>query len=115
MHELGVVMEVVQTVVRFAGENGITEIDTLVLQIGELSAMIPRYIEAVYPAAADGTLLEKTNLRIEIIPGNGKCRQCGTIMNLAENKGSCPKCGSCRMELLSGKEFMIKEILVPQI
>ncbi len=34
MHELGIMINVVQTVENFAMENGITEIDTLVLQIG---------------------------------------------------------------------------------
>ena len=106
-------MEVVKTVVSFAMENGIEAIDTVVLQIGELSAMIPKYIEAVYPAAADGTLLQNTKLRIDIIPGNGKCRKCGKVFNLIENNGACPKCCSKQLELLSGKEFLIKEILVP--
>ena len=113
MHELGVVMEVVKTVLNFARDNDIKEIDTLVLQIGELSAMIPKYIQAVYPAAADGTILEKTKLRIEIIPGNGMCKDCRTVYNLIQNNGSCPKCASKQMELLSGKEFVVKEILVP--
>ena len=113
MHELGVVMEVVKTVLNFVRENDIEEIDTLVLQIGELSAMIPKYIQAVYPAAADGTILEKTKLRIEIIPGNGMCKDCRTVYNLIQNNGSCPKCASKQMELLSGKEFVVKEILVP--
>ena len=113
MHELGVVMEVVKTVLNFVRDNNIEEIDTLVLQIGELSAMIPKYIEAVYPAAVDGTILEKTKLRIEIIPGNGMCKDCRTVYNLIQNNGSCPKCASKQMELLSGKEFVVKEILVP--
>lgn len=113
MHELGVVIEVVETVERFAKENDIKDIDTLVLQIGELSAMIPQYIEAVYPVAADGTMLQNTKLKIEIIPGNGKCRACGAVFNILENKGACPKCSSKQPELLSGKEFFIKELLVP--
>ena len=58
MHELGVVINVIKTVENFAAKNGVTKIDTLVLQIGELSSMIPRYIEACYPAAVDGTIME---------------------------------------------------------
>ncbi|OYO91143.1 hydrogenase nickel incorporation protein HypA, partial [Lachnotalea glycerini] len=51
MHEIGVMMEVVKTVENFAKQNGVTQIQTLVLQIGELSSVIPRYIEACFPAA----------------------------------------------------------------
>jgi hydrogenase nickel incorporation protein HypA/HybF len=111
LHELGVVIEVVKTVENFAKANGVTKIDTLVLQIGELSSMIPKYIEACYPAGVDGTLLQDTKLKIEILPGNALCKECNKVFNLIENKGKCPVCESKDFELLSGKEFMIKEII----
>lgn len=111
MHELGVVIEVVKTVESFAKENGLTKIDTIVLQIGELSSMIPRYIEACYPAAVDNTLLQDTKLKIEILPGNAICRGCNKVFNFIENRGKCPKCEGKDIDLLGGKEFMIKEII----
>lgn len=111
MHELGVVIEVVKTVENIARENALTKIDTLVLQIGELSSMIPRYIEACYPAAVDGTLLQDTKLKIEILPGNGICKKCNKVFNLIENNGKCPHCGNRDVDILCGKEFMIKEII----
>ncbi|WP_027633732.1 hydrogenase maturation nickel metallochaperone HypA [Clostridium hydrogeniformans] len=111
MHELGVVIEVIKTVENFARKNALTKIDTLVLQIGELSSMIPRYIEACYPAAVDGTLLKDTKLKIEILPGNAICKKCNKVFNLLENNGNCPNCESKEWDLLCGKEFMIKEII----
>lgn len=111
MHELGVVFEVVKTVEDFAEKNGVTKIHTVVLQIGELSSMIPKYIEACYPAAVDGTLLQDTKLEIEILPGNGLCKECDKVFNLIKNSQTCPNCGSKHWELLSGREFMIKEIM----
>jgi len=111
MHELGVVFEVVKTVERFAEKNSVKKIETLVLQIGELSSMIPKYIESCYPAAVDGTLLESTELKIEILPGNGMCRECKKVFNLLKNEGKCPECRTGEFEIISGKEFMIKEII----
>lgn len=111
MHELGVVIEVIKTVENFAEKNGLTKIDKLVIQIGELSSMIPKYIEACYPAAVDGTIMEETTLEIEILPGNGLCKKCGKVFNLIQSKSKCPSCESGEWELLSGKEFMIKEIV----
>ena len=110
MHELGVVINVIKTVEEFALKNGITKIDTLVLQIGELSSMIPKYIEACYPCAVDGTSMQDTKLEIEILPGNALCKKCGKVFNLIQNKSVCPYCTSREWELLSSKEFMIKEI-----
>lgn len=111
MHELGVIIEVVKNVEKFAKKNELTKIKTLVLQIGELSSMIPKYMEACYPAAVDGTLLQETKLKIEILPANAICKKCNKVFNAIENNGKCPNCESKDLELLSGREFMIKEII----
>jgi len=111
LHELGVVIEVVKTVENFAIRNKLTKIDTIVLQIGELSSMIPKYIEECYPAAVDGTMLEDTKLKVEILPGNVICKNCNKVYNLLQNRKECPYCKNSVWELLSGKEFLIKEIV----
>ncbi|WDC83444.1 hydrogenase maturation nickel metallochaperone HypA [Caloramator sp. mosi_1] len=111
MHELGVIIEVVKYVEDFAKKNNLKKIDTLVLQIGELSAMIPRYIEACYPAAVDGTMLQDTKLKIEIMPANAICKDCGNVFNVLKNNKVCPKCKGEVWELLCGREFMIKEVV----
>jgi len=111
LHELGVMIEVVKTVESFAKTNGLTKIDTLVLQIGELSSVIPKYVEACYPAAADGTLLQEAKLKIEVLPGNAICKRCDKVFNIIENNKQCPGCGSGSWELLGGREFIIKEII----
>lgn len=111
MHELGVIIEIVKQVELIARENEVEKIESLVLQIGELSSMVPHYMKKLYPAAVEGTLLENSSLEIEIIPGNGLCRECGQVFNLIKDKGACPGCRSKSFELLSGKEFMIKEIV----
>lgn len=111
MHELGVVIEVVKTVENVVAQNNLSEVDTIVLQIGELSSMIPRYIESCFPAAVDGTILENTKLEIEVIPANALCQDCNKVFNVIENKNQCPHCGSIHAKLLSGKEFNIKEII----
>ncbi|MCR1955203.1 hydrogenase maturation nickel metallochaperone HypA [Clostridioides mangenotii] len=111
MHELGVVIEVVKTVEKIAKDHELSKVDTLVLQIGELSSMIPKYIELCYPAAVFNSILEDTKLKIEILPGNGICKKCNKVFNLLENKRECPNCQSAEWELLCGNEFMIKEII----
>jgi hydrogenase nickel incorporation protein HypA/HybF len=103
--------DVVRSVENFAKKNGVIKIDTLVLQVGELSPVAPHYIEACYPAAVDGTMLQETKLKIEILPGNAICKDCNKVFNFLENRGNCPNCKSHNFEILSGKEFLIKEIV----
>ncbi len=111
MHELGVMIEAVKTVEKTAEAQGVTQVASLVLQIGELSSVIPKYVEDCYPAAVDGTLLEDAELRIEVLPGNARCKKCGEVYRVIENRKKCPSCRSRRKEILCGKEFIIKEIV----
>ncbi len=111
MHELGIVIEIVKQVEAFSKEQNIKEIDKLVLQIGELSGVVPHYIEDVYPIAVERTTLKNTKLEIEILPGIGSCKSCGFTYNLFQNNNICPLCDSNEYEVISGTEFMIKEVL----
>lgn len=110
MHELGIVIEIVKQVEEFSIENKIKEIDKLVLQIGELSGIVPHYIEDVYPIAVERTTLKNTQLEIEILPGIGSCKACGFTYNLFQNNNICPLCDGDEYEVISGTDFMIKEI-----
>lgn len=49
MHEIGVVRSMVKTVTDFAEQNDIKEDAEIVLDIGELSLVIPKYVEDIYP------------------------------------------------------------------
>ncbi|MDF2803787.1 MAG: hydrogenase nickel incorporation protein HypA [Anaerocolumna sp.] len=111
MHEIGVLFEIVKTVEKYALENEVEAIQTLVLQVGELSSMIPKYLVNLYPAAVDSSILEGSELEIEVLAANGLCRDCNKVFSIVSNKGSCPKCCTKNWELLSGKEFYIKEIV----
>lgn len=113
MHELGIVMEIVRVVDELAKEQGITAVDSIVLQIGELSAVVPLYVEECFPAAVDGTFMENTKLEIEMMPGNGLCKDCNTVFNMLKQNGVCPRCTGTNVEIISGRDFYIKEIRVP--
>lgn len=110
MHELGIIIQVVKQVEQYCVENNLTEIDKIVLGVGELSSMYPKYIEDVYPIAVENSMLAKTELVIEMLPGLASCDECNFGFNLKVNNDKCPLCGSTKWKVLSGTEFMIKEI-----
>lgn len=114
MHELGLVFQMAKVVEEaLSAEEDITAIDTVVMEIGEISSVVPHYFEACFPAAADRCpLFEGAKLVIETIPAVARCRSCGKEFPVVENKGYCPDCGSFDKDLLSGREFNIKEVTV---
>lgn len=111
MHELGIVYEIIKVVDGFVKENKITHVEKIVLEIGQLSQAIPRFIEACYPAAVDGTAYEAAILEIITLPAIGECKTCETHYNIVDHRKVCPTCQGESFTLISGQEFSIKEIV----
>lgn len=114
MHELNILMEVVDMTEKIAKENDIPEIASIVLQIGELSTVVPMFMEEYYPMMIENRkVLENSKLEIETIEGIGECCDCGERFNVVACDGFCPVCGSYNKKIVSGREFIVKEIRVP--
>ena len=113
MHEIGVVRSMMRTVEDFASDNNIDKIVSIVLEIGDLSMIIPKYVEDIYSVVSKGTRFEGTELVIETVEGQGVCRECRRAFPIVKNEGYCPRCGKRNADIISGRDFVIKEIVVP--
>lgn len=111
MHELGIVYEVIKIVDGFAVENQLKHVEKIVLEIGELSQAIPRFIEECYPAAVADTNYENTKLEIVVEPAEAVCAKCQTVFNIISHRKTCPTCNSQEFRPISGQAFNIKEIV----
>ncbi len=111
MHELGIVYEVIKIVDQFVIENQLTKVEKIVLEIGQLSQAIPRFIEECYPAAVSETAYEETKLEIVTLPAMGLCNGCQNEYNIVTHRKVCPECEAEDFKLISGQEFNIKEIV----
>lgn len=114
MHELGIVMQIIKQLDAYMTLHKIERIETVVLEIGALSSVYPKYIEDVYPIAIENTRLSQTKLVIDVSPGIGKCMDCDFIYDLVENKNQCPRCNARNFSVIRGKEFLIKQIVVEE-
>jgi hydrogenase nickel incorporation protein HypA/HybF len=110
MHELGIVIQIVKQMEHYMDDNDIKRIDTLVLGVGELSGVVPKYLRDVYPIAVEKSRLCNTKLELEITPGIGQCKHCGFNYNLVQNDNNCPKCGTNDFKIITGKDFLIQRI-----
>jgi len=110
MHELGIVYNIVERVLEVVGSNDLTEVEAIVLTVGEQSGVVPQYLHSCFPAAVDGTILEETALEIEVISAEAVCKNCGVTFAVMPNDGKCPSCDCDEFDLVSGAEFTLKEI-----
>ncbi|MDD3477334.1 MAG: hydrogenase maturation nickel metallochaperone HypA [Candidatus Izemoplasmatales bacterium] len=111
MHELGIMIHIVDQIEEIAKTQHLQHIDTLVLEVGELSGIVPHYLENVYPMAVENSILQHSKLQIHVIPGKVLCRDCHHVFHLVTPQQACPKCQGNNHKLISGQEFNIKEIV----
>lgn len=110
MHELGIIYQVIRTVDEVKKQQKLSEIERITLQIGEMSDVVPKFIEEAWNAARQTTGYGKTELVVETISARAKCKKCN-YTDLVKKLGlKCPVCSSTEFEIVSGREFMIKEI-----
>ena len=69
MHEIGIVRQILRTVESFAEKNGVEDIREVVVDCGELSLVIPKYLEELYPVVVKDSILKDSKLVINIVPG----------------------------------------------
>jgi len=110
MHELGIMCNIVERVLEVVKSNRLSEVEAIVLSVGEQSGVVPQYLHSCYPAAVDATILENTLLEINVVQANAVCKSCGKTFGLTENEAVCPRCESEDFDIVSGTEFILKEI-----
>lgn len=110
MHELGLIYQVVKTVDEIKKEQSLCEVSSITLQIGEMSDVVPKYIEQAWLTAKENTPYENTALVVEVVKARAKCLDCGFEGSVKSFGFVCPECASQRLKIISGREFLIKEI-----
>lgn len=113
MHELSIVFSIIDQVEEIAKDNNVSEVTALTLQIGEVSMVIPSYLEDCYNwAIQKSAYMKNCKLTIEMIEGITYCEDCQKTYKTTEFGKTCPHCQSERTYLIQGNETNIKEIEV---
>lgn len=115
MHELGIVFYIIRDVKAAAEENGVEHVDAVVMNIGEVSTVVPEYLTDCWRWAADKEpMLQGCELQINTIPAVSYCEDCHTEFETVRYGKTCPECRSGKTYLLRGNEVEIKEIVIKQ-
>lgn len=113
MHELGVVFHIMDDLKEVALQNEVEEISKVVLELGEVSGVVPSYLTDCWKwAAKKEELFKNSDLVIENIPAVTYCEDCKCTYDTIKYGKICPECKSEHTYLLQGNEFNIKEIEV---
>lgn len=111
MHELGLLYRVTKTVDSFMAANDLSRLSEIVLKVGEMTDVVPRYLEEAWQTVRDTTAYSDATLTVEVVPATAQCLSCGNVDSVHSFGMTCPKCDSPNLKIITGREFEIKHIV----
>ena len=103
MHELSTVIRIVNTALS-ALEHETRRPKAVSVGIGEMTDILPEYVRKYYIEAVKDTVLEGTQLHIEMIPAKAHCDGCGNDFHpCRENDYLCPECKGSVCHITEGR------------
>lgn len=113
MHELGIVFHIIRNVEEVALENNVKKITSVTLNVGEVSTVIPSYLEDCWNwACSKEEMMVGCKLICNTIKALTFCEDCKEEYETVKYGKKCPYCGSEKTYLLIGNEVEIQEICV---
>lgn len=112
MHELSIVMSILQIAEKESAKNNAVSVDEIELEIGELSGIEMPAFDFAWEQAIRSTLLEKAKRTINHIAGEGKCMDCDAVFPMQQLYEPCPVCGDHFVTIQKGKELRVKSLVI---
>ncbi|MDX1942023.1 MAG: hydrogenase maturation nickel metallochaperone HypA [Saprospiraceae bacterium] len=112
MHELSIVMGIVEIAESETRKAGAVAVESIELEIGKLAGIQIDSLEFAWDVAVKNTVLQKAHRQIHHIPGKARCSECETEFEMIELYDACPNCGQYFSEILQGQELRVKSLVV---
>ena len=118
MHELSFVIKLVDQAIDCLKEDPLKEnehVEALLVDVGETTGVIPEWLSKYYDDIIKNTILKNSRLDVTVIPVKIQCSDCTNIyLPEKENGYICPICSSKRGKIVSGREFLIRKIIIKE-
>jgi len=112
MHELSIVMSIVDIAQQQAAHANAAIIDEIEIDIGCLSTVQIEAFDFAWDQAVKETILEGTVKKINRIKGKARCLDCETSFPLENLYDACPNCGQHLIDIVEGKELRVRSLIV---
>ena len=112
MHELSLVMSILDIAGEQMRKHHATKLERIDLEIGTLAGVEMDAFEFAWEAAVANTDWQNAKKVIHRIPGRARCLECHLEYQMDQLFSPCPDCGEYLNELISGKELRIKSLVV---
>ena len=123
MHEFAFAYNIFQIAEATALKYNAQKITEVYLEVGELTLIVPELLRQSFKMATSGSIAEGADLKIEIVPGKIKCRECGKVSTVTLSEEAqltglqlfqCKFCESKNTEIIEGKKANVKNIKIQE-
>jgi hydrogenase nickel incorporation protein HypA/HybF len=113
MHEMGLVQNIFDIVLKTAEQNGIAKVLRINIRAGQLRAIVPSQLQFCFQILSrESPILEGAQLMVETLAVKGKCRKCRHEFEVEEYRFVCPSCAHEEIDVLQGMELLVSNIEV---
>lgn len=112
MHELSIVMSIVETAEEKVKENHADSVESIDLVIGDLAGVESDALDFAWDSAVKNTVLQSAKRNIIHVPAKAKCLECDCEFEIKELYDECPLCGEHLLQIVQGKELQIKSMVL---
>ena len=113
MHEMGLVQNIVDIVLKTVEQNRISKVLRINIRAGQLRAIVPEQLQFCFEILSkESPIVEGAELVIETLPVKGKCKGCEHEFAVREYRFVCPGCGQEEIDVLQGMELLVSNIEV---
>jgi len=110
MHESGIAEDLAAIVLETARRVNLSKVTKVNISFGQLVQIVPEIFEFAFRETLRNSIAQDAETDIEIIPVKMKCKICGSDFQVKENLFACHECNSTDLEIIQGKELIIKSI-----
>lgn len=110
MHEVSIAEEIKEIVIEKLKEQKAKKIKTINLEIGKMTSVVPEALLFAFEIISKNTPLENAKINIEMVEIKAKCKNCKKVFSLNDFEYLCPFCNKTNLEMISGRELIIKSI-----
>lgn len=114
MHELSLVEDMRDLILEKASTDGFHKVDTVWLEVGELSCVDAQAMDFCFSSVMAGTVAEGAKLELVSIPGLGRCAHCGQTSQIKQLFDVCPTCGHYDLQIVQGREIRLRSLAVSE-
>ena len=111
--------QMVNEILKEAEKHNAKKITAVEVKIGELSFLNPEQIRFAFDILTEGTIMEKSTIKIEMVKATVECSSCnyhgpvktltGHTYHLVLPSLQCPKCGKT-VKITKGRDLIIDKV-----